>query len=158
MKAKTRRFTPLDHHQATELWRSCEGLGLTDSDSYEGIRAFLLRNPGLSFVAERGGQIVGAALCGHDGRRGFIYHLAVASSARREGIGRTLISRCLIRLRSIGIPKCHIVVYARNRVGRQFWRAAGWMERTELTLMSKPTALARVSRNSAQNDRIVIRL
>jgi ribosomal protein S18 acetylase RimI-like enzyme len=140
MKAKIRRFTPRDHRQATELWRSCEGLGLTDSDSYEGIRAFLRRNPGLSFVAESDGQIVGTALCGHDGRRGFIYHLAVAPSARREGIGRTLVARCLARLQSFGISKCHIVVYARNRAGRQFWRQTEWVERTELTLMSKPTA------------------
>ena len=140
MKAKIRKFTPRDHRQAAALWRSCEGLGLTDSDSYEGIRAFLRRNPGLSFVAERDGQIIGAALCGHDGRRGFIYHLAVASSARREGIGRTLVARCLAKLRPIGISKCHIVVYARNRAGRQFWQQAGWVERTELTLMSRSSA------------------
>jgi ribosomal protein S18 acetylase RimI-like enzyme len=140
MKAKIRRFTPRDHRQATELWCSCEGLGLTDSDSHEGIRAFLRRNPGLSFVAERDGQIVGTALCGHDGRRGFIYHLAVAPSARREGIGRTLVARCLARLQSIGISKCHIVVYSQNRAGKQFWRQTGWVERTEPTLMSKLSA------------------
>jgi N-acetylglutamate synthase len=140
MKAKIRKFTLRDFRQATELWRSCDGLGLRESDSRDGLHSFLRRNPGLSFVAEREGWIVGTALCGHDGRRGFIYHLAVAPSARREGIGRALVARCLASLRSVGISKCHIVVYTRNRAGQQFWRQTGWPERTELTLMSKPSA------------------
>jgi len=137
MKVCIRKLALRDYHQVMALWRSCEGIGLTDADSREGIRSFLRRNPGLSFVAVMNGRVVGSALCGHDGRRGFIYHLAVAPLTRRKGIGRALANRCLSGLRSIGIEKCHIVVYRRNQAGRRFWANAGWVERTELTLMSK---------------------
>lgn len=137
MKASIRKLALRDYDQVIALWRSCEGIGLTDADSREGIRGFLRRNPGLSFVATTNGQVVGCVLCGHDGRRGFIYHLAVAPPARREGIGQALANRCLSGLRSIGIEKCHIVVFRRNRAGRRFWANVGWAERTDLTLMSK---------------------
>ena len=137
MNASIRKLTIRDYDQVRALWRSCEGIGLTGADSQEGIRGFLRRNPGLSFLAVRNGQVVGSALCGHDGRRGFIYHLAVAPSARRQGIGQALANRCLSGLRSIGIERCHIVVFKRNRAGRRFWANVGWVERTELKLMSK---------------------
>jgi putative acetyltransferase len=137
MKASIRKLALGDYDRVMALWRICEGVGLTEADSRDGVRGFLRRNPGLSFVAVAGGQIVGCALCGHDGRRGFIYHLAVAPSARRQGIGRALANRCLSGLRSIGIEKCHIVVFKRNQAGRRFWTNVGWVERTELSLMSK---------------------
>jgi ribosomal protein S18 acetylase RimI-like enzyme len=137
MKAELRTMRAADYDEVLALWRACDGLGLTDSDSREGVRAFLRRNPGLSFVALKNGHINGAALCGHDGRRGFIYHLAVAPSARRRGIARALVEACLKKLRQSRIQKCHIVVFARNRAGRRFWERPGWLERTELKLMSK---------------------
>lgn len=137
MKARIRKLRLADYTQVMALWRSCEGIGLTKADSREGIRDFLRRNPGLSFVAVQDRRIVGSALCGHDGRRGFIYHLAVAPQVRRQGVGRALVEQSLTGLLAIGIEKCHIVVYSRNQPGRRFWRSIGWGERTELTLMSK---------------------
>ena len=137
MKTSIRKFSLRDYTQVMALWHSCAGVGLTDADSREGIRDFLRRNPGLSCVAVKDCQIVGSALCGHDGRRGFIYHLAVAEFARCQGVGRALVEQCLAALRAAGIEKCHIVVYSPNQPGRRFWQRIGWVERTELTLMSK---------------------
>jgi len=137
MKATIRLMTLRDYDRVFQLWTTSDGVGLAEGDSREGIRTFLRRNPGLSFVAENDGVIVGAILSSHDGRRGFIYHLAVAADERRKGIGRALVQKCMKRLRSVGIPKCHIVVFARNRTGQQFWRHTGWTERIELRMMSK---------------------
>lgn len=133
-------MTIRDYDAVFALWSTCDGVGLAEGDSREGIRTFLRRNPGLSFVATSGKKIVGAVLSSHDGRRGFLYHLAVAEGRRRSGVGKALVQRCLDGLNAIGIPKCHIVVFARNRNGRQFWRRIGWVERTELRMMSSPTA------------------
>jgi len=125
-----------DHGPMMTLWHSCEGLGMTGADSREGIASFLQRNPGFSFVAESDGELIGTALCGHDGRRGFIYHLAVAAAQRRQGIARRLVEACLAQLKAAGLPRCHIVVYANNHEGRNFWRKLGWFDRDELRLMS----------------------
>jgi ribosomal protein S18 acetylase RimI-like enzyme len=74
----TREFVIDDYDHAVALWNLGEGVEVAEGDSKEEISAYLLRNPGLSRVAEENGTIVGAVLCGHDGRRGMIYHLAVA--------------------------------------------------------------------------------
>lgn len=99
--------------------------------------AFLERNRGLSVVAEDGGRLVGTALCGHDGRRGYIHHLSVAGSHRRHGIARALVARCLAKLHDSGIQKCHVFVLVDNAGGRRFWREEGWAERAELCVYSQ---------------------
>jgi len=126
-----------DYDQVIVLWNAVEGMGMSDADSRDGIGKFLRRNPDMSCVAERAGAIIGAALCGHDGRRGFIYHLAVDRAYRRHGVGRGIIECCLTQLRAQGLGKCHIVVYADNREGKKFWRKTGWELREDLNLMSK---------------------
>jgi putative acetyltransferase len=127
-----------DYDPAVALWRVCEGIGLSEADSREGIRRFLRRNPGLSVVAESGGKLTGTALAGHDGRRGFIYHLAVAAPHRRSGVGRKLVAACLKRLRARGIQKCHLVVFGYNAGALAFWARTGWIRRRDLVLMSMP--------------------
>ena len=82
-----RPMTIDDYQGVYDLWLATPGMGLNDrDDSPEGIAAYLARNPTTCFVAEKASDIVGVILCGHDGRRGFIYHLAVRPSARRPGI------------------------------------------------------------------------
>jgi len=132
-----------DYDNAMLLWRKSEGIGLhhDDCDSKQGIGDYLMRNPGLSFVARQGGQIVGAVLCGHDGRRGYLQHLAVAPPYRGQGIGRTLVSRVLTALSAMGIRKYHIFVFKDNRAGRLFWEQIGWAERVDLVTMSSMTQL-----------------
>ena len=117
-----------DYQPVLELWRSVEGVGLheEESDSPEGIARYLAHNPGMSFVARIDGQIVGAVLCGHDGRRGYLNHLAVAASHRRKGIATVLIGRCLRALGREGIAKCNLFVFAANEPATAFWRRLGW--------------------------------
>ena len=132
-------MTIRDYDEVSALWRNTVGVGLDDADTRETMAEYLVRNPGLSFVARDGGAIVGAVLCGHDGRRGYLHHLAVADSRRRRGIGSALVERCISGLRAIGIRKCNIIVFAGNSEGQRFWQAAGWIERSDLTFMQKPT-------------------
>ena len=126
-----------DYKPVLELWQNLEGIGLSGADEREEIHRFLLRNPGLSFSAWDGEKNVGAVLCGHDGRRGYIYHLAVAQSHRRRGLGHELIRRCLSTLDTIGIQKCHIFVYTENHDAIEFWKAIGWFDRADLNVMSQ---------------------
>lgn len=124
--------------QVHALWEATEGVGLHDEcDSPEGVQAYLERNPGMSFVALDGEDLVGAVLCGHDGRRGYLHHLAVAPSHRRRGIGRDLTDACLAALRSLGIRKCHLFIFSDNPDGLAFWRAVGWTQRSDVSIVSK---------------------
>lgn len=126
-----------DYAAAAALWTSVDGVGLSDADTPSGIAQYLRRNPGLSFVARDGGQLVGAVLCGHDGRRGYLHHLAVANSCRRRGVGRALVQRCLAGLGSMGIDKCHLFVFATNHAAIAFWEEIGWEQRGDLVIMSR---------------------
>jgi putative acetyltransferase len=133
-----REFALADYDTVLALWRACEGIGLNESDTSEAIAAFLVRNPGLSLVAtDEAGAIVGAVLGGHDGRRGYLHHLAVAPTHRGRGLGRTLVDETLTRLRRLGIQKCNIFLYADNAAGRAFWRHESWNAREDLVVMQK---------------------
>jgi ribosomal protein S18 acetylase RimI-like enzyme len=137
MDIEVRELTISDYNPVYTLWEASEGIGLSDADSKEGIKRFLARNPGLSFIALDGKQLVGAALCGHDGRRGYIHHLSVAKSHRRRGIGKSLVGRCMFALMRIGISKCHLFVFGGNQDAIEFWSNVGWTERVELMMMSQ---------------------
>ena len=133
-----RPMTADDYDEVAALWQSTEGIGLDEHvDTREGIAAYLARHPGLSFVALQEGRIVGAALCGHDGRRGYLHHLAVVPTCRRQGIGRALVEACLFALASAGIPKCNIFLLADNELGKAFWKHNGWNERDDLKVLQK---------------------
>jgi ribosomal protein S18 acetylase RimI-like enzyme len=129
----------VDYPALRTLWESSEGVGLSDADSPAGFEQFLARNPGLSFVAADGDRLVGGVLCGHDGRRGYIHHLAVSPSHRRRGVARDLVVRCLSGLGAEGIQKCHVFVFGENTVARTFWESASWSPRVELVMFSSPT-------------------
>jgi N-acetylglutamate synthase len=128
-----------DYDEAIALWEASEGVGVAEGDSREEIQRFLIRNPGFSFSAYDSGILVGTVLGGHDGRRGYITHMAVHSAYRSSGIARELEEHCMIAFREAGIHKCHIHVYVDNHSGIAFWDNIGWQERTELVVMSKYT-------------------
>ena len=127
-----------DYDAVRRLWEQTEGMGLNESDTREAIALFLERNPELSLVVTApAGEIIGAVLCGHDGRRGYLHHLAVARAARGQGWGRLLVQECLRRLRGLGIPKCNIYLFATNEAGRGFWLHEGWSVRDDLVVMQR---------------------
>src|SRR5438093_12814248 len=119
---RTREFRIDDYDAAVELWKRVEGVEVAEGDAKEEITTFILRNPGLSRVAEDGTKIIGVALCGHDGRRGHIYHLAVEPACQRLGLGKRLVDECLKGLRSAGLKRAIIMVADDNARGRSFWR------------------------------------
>ncbi len=126
-----------DYDEVRALWESSDGIEIGDIDSRQDILRFLERNPGLSFVAREGGELVGVVLCSHDGRRGYIDQLAVRSSHRRQGIGRSLVARCLFHLMRLGIRRWNLFVLEDNQPAISFWQALGWAERVELVTMSR---------------------
>ena len=126
-----------DYDKIYQLWEMSDNIGLSKADSLFGITKFLERNPGMSYVAWDGDTMVGVALCGHDGRRGYIHHLMVRPDYRRHGIGRSLVGRCMYALTRIGIQKCHLFIYEDNEEGASFWESLGWTQRVELTMMSQ---------------------
>lgn len=142
MPITIRPLTLDDYDQVRSLWERSPGVGLDESDSREGIRFFLERNPDLSLVALAGERLVGAVLCGHDGRRGYIAHLAVADEARRQGIGRKLVDECLERLARLGIVKCNLRMYRDNGSAEKFWQRTGWIDRDDVRVMTAFTPRA----------------
>lgn len=136
-KYSLREMTISDYDRILALWQKTPELGLSDADSREGIRAFLERNPGLCFVCEEGERLIGTILCGHDGRRGYIYHLAVDEPYRKRGIGRQLNRQSLDVVRLRGIVKCHLFVYRDNKEAELFYNNLGWQKRTTLDIFSK---------------------
>jgi len=132
-----------DYDAVLGLWQATEGIGLSESDTREAVASFLQRNPGLSCVArDASGGVVGAVLCGHDGRRGYLHHLAVARACRGQGLGRRLVERCLQQLGALGILKCNVFLFAGHAAGESFWRHNGWQARTDLRVLQRPTPAA----------------
>ncbi|MGB2955552.1 MAG: GNAT family N-acetyltransferase [Anaerolineales bacterium] len=126
-----------DYDIIYKLWEKSDNIGLSKADSHHGIKIFLERNPGMSFIAWKEGQVAGTVLCGHDGRRGYIHHLMVHPDFRRQGLGQSLVSRCMFALTRIGIQKCHLFIFEDNVGGVKFWESLGWTKRVELTMMSQ---------------------
>src|SRR5437899_12935778 len=109
-KIDTRQFSINDYDAARELWQRVEGLEIAEGDDRESVAQFLARNPGLSRVAADRSVMVGVALCGHDGRRGHIYHLAVDPKYHGLGLGKRLVDECLDRLSRAGLQRAIILV------------------------------------------------
>ncbi|NMB44554.1 MAG: GNAT family N-acetyltransferase [Clostridiales bacterium] len=126
-----------DYNDIYKLWNNTSGMGLSDADSYDNIDKFLIRNKGLSYICKHEDKIIGTILCGHDGRRGYIYHVTVAEEYRGRGIGRKLVEKSLEGLKIQGINKCHLFVFADNNIGNDFWTSVGWNRRKEIFVYSK---------------------
>ena len=129
-------FVIQDYDEVYTLWQRCAGVGLSSADSRKSIASYLARNPGMSFIARDGKTIIGSILCGHDGRRGYIHHLAVQESHRRQGIGRCLVNHALAALQEESIQKCHLFIFHENESGIAFWQSAGWTYRYDIQVMS----------------------
>lgn len=132
-----REVIPADHAVLHALWADTPGVQLRAEDDYAPFCAYLARNPGLGLLAEADGRIVGCLLAGHDGRRGYLQHLAVDPAYRRRGIAGALIAAVLERLAAQGIAKSHVFVLDAVPEALAFWRAqAGWGERGDIRVFS----------------------
>ena len=122
-----------DYDQVYALWMTIHGFSIrTIDDSREGVERFLKRNPGISVVAEMDGRVVGAILCGHDGRRGGLYHVCVHEDYRMHGIGRAMVVHCMNALQQEGINKVSLIAFTKNDIGNAFWKQIGWTKREDL--------------------------
>jgi len=127
-----------DYEQVYSLWINTEGMGLNNiDDSKEGIEKYLNRNPTTCFVAEQDEMIIGAIMSGHDGRRGYIHHTAVAQSFKKKGIGAKLVSAAMSALKREGITKIALVAFAENETGNLFWEKLGFTQRNDLVYRNK---------------------
>ena len=127
-----------DYDRVYALWMSCKNMGFNNlDDSRQGIEKYLKRNPSTCFVAEQDDAIVGVILAGHDGRRGFIHHMAVAEDCRRQGIATDLLDQALAALKEEGINKAALLVFNRNEAGNAFWERQGFTARDDVTYRNK---------------------
>ena len=122
-----------DYEQVYKLWKKIKGFAIRSiDDSEEGVKRFLARNPGISVVAEENGRIVGAIICGHDGRRGCLYHVCVDPDWRLRGIGKEMVVFCMNALHNEGINKVSLIAFTQNDIGNAFWKEIGWTKREDL--------------------------
>lgn len=130
---RIRPMTEEDYAGVYRLWTSIDGFGIRSiDDSAEGVSRFLRRNPDMSMVAVDGARVVGAILCGHDGRRGCFYHVCVDIAYRKQGIGKEMAVACMRALQAEQINKVSLIAFKSNEVGNRFWRSVGWTFREDL--------------------------
>ena len=128
-----RQMQNADYDDVCALWHTIRGFAMRSiDDSREGVEKFLERNPGLSTVAVEDDHIVGAILCGHDGRRATLYHVCVEEHYRKRGIVKSMVVRCMKELQKQGINKVALIAFTHNDVGNAFWKEIGWTEREDL--------------------------
>ncbi len=133
-----RNMTLDDYDGVYNLWIHTPGMGLNNlDDSKAGIERYLKRNPVTCFVAEEKENIIGVILSGHDGRRGFIHHTAVALQYRKKGIAATLLEHAMEALKQEGINKVALVTFERNETGNSFWEKQGFTKRDDLIYRNK---------------------
>lgn len=122
-----------DYDMVYRLWMKIKGFAIRSvDDSREGVAAFLARNPGMSVVALEDGKVVGSILCGHDGRRGCMYHVCVDPDYRLRGIGKSMVVQAMEALRREGISKVSLIAFTENDIGNAFWKEIGWTKREDL--------------------------
>lgn len=128
-----RAMTIDDYDCVFALWSTINGFAIRSiDDSRDGVEAFLRRNPTTSAVAIADGKVVGAILCGHDGRRGCFYHVCVNGEYRRHGIGKAMVVFCMKALQAEKINKVSLIAFTKNDIGNAFWRSMAWTKREDL--------------------------
>lgn len=125
-----------DYEHVLALWLSCSGIGLSEADKPNAIAAYLARNPSFSQTAWTDSTLIGAVLAGHDGRRGYLHHVAVHPDYRRNKIGSLIVRAALDALATAGIEKVHAFLFTDNTEGLHFWTTQGWTVRKDIGVIS----------------------
>ncbi len=131
-----RPMTKEDYDEIFAMWQITTKRALSKADERSQIERYLDRNPGMSQVAVVDGKIVGTVLAGHDGRRGFIHHMAVLPEYRRRRIGHRLAEKAIEMITNDGIDKTHIFCYRNNETGQNFWKNFGFKKREDVFVFS----------------------
>ncbi len=131
-----REMTIDDYDEVYEMWQITTKRALSKADERDQMERYLNHNAGMSQVAVVDGKIVGTVLAGHDGRRGFIHHMAVLPEFRRKKIGHALAQTAIQKIREQGIDKTHIFCYHNNETGQSFWRDFGFEKREDVFVYS----------------------
>jgi ribosomal protein S18 acetylase RimI-like enzyme len=131
-----REFKIADYPIVRDLWQAA-GLILRPGDELEGVRLKLQRDPDLFLVGERDDKIVGTVIGGWDGRRGWIYHLAVKPEHQRKGMGADLVHEVEKRLIAKGAKKVNAQVYKWNEKSSEFFKAIGYKAQPDLVMIGK---------------------
>lgn len=130
---RIREMTVGDYENVYALWKTIKGFGIRSiDDSREGVERFVRRNPTTSIVAEENGEVIGAILCGHDGRRGCFYHVCVKEEHRKRGVGKKMVEAAMEALKKEKISKVNLIAFQTNQVGNRFWRSMGWSFREDV--------------------------
>lgn len=136
MNVTIREIRSEDYEALIRFWESIDEIELDDSEGKQDFEFFLRRNKGMSFLALDKEEVIGACLASHNGRRGFLDHLAVAPSHRRKGLGKMLVEKCLKVLQAEGIKRNYVFLFKENAEGRAFWEHIGWSQCDEYVMMS----------------------
>ena len=131
-----RPMTINDYDEVFAMWQITTKRALSKADERDQIERYLLRNAGMSQVAVVDGNIVGTVLAGHDGRRGFIHHMAVLPDYRRRHIGHRLAEKAIEMISRDDIDKTHIFCYQNNETGQNFWKDFGFEKRDDVFVFS----------------------
>ena len=129
---KITEYTIDRYDEVLVLMQKTPGVSIRDADSRESTARYLARNPSLNFLAEENGKIIACAMCGHDGRRGYLQHVIVETEFQGKGIAHALTERCLKNLELIGILKTHIDVFVTNELANRYWIRRGWKRRDDI--------------------------
>jgi N-acetylglutamate synthase len=128
MDYKIELMTLKKYDELIAFWKSIDGVWVSDDDGYENLKIYFKRNPDTNFVAVRDGKIIGTVKCSHDGRRGYLHHVAVKEEYRKMGIAKTMVEKCTGILREQGIKQFRLFVLDSNKQAMDFWKHLGFEE------------------------------
>ncbi len=131
IQEQIRALTDGDVDQVVDLWHTA-GLTRPWNDPRLDIQRARSVWPELLLVAASGDRVVGTAMGGYDGHRGWLYYLATAPTHRGEGIGQRLVAEVESRLVALGCPKVMLMVRADNEPVLEFYDGLGYQRETAL--------------------------
>ncbi len=136
VKSKIKWASADDIDELITFWKSIDGIEMGDGNDRDSLDLFIRQNPTTCFLIRENQKIVGSVLGGFDGRRGYVYHLAVSIEKRRQGLGRALMDLVCSELKKLGAHKIHLFVFNDNLEAIAFYQRLGWIRRTDIQVMS----------------------
>jgi ribosomal protein S18 acetylase RimI-like enzyme len=121
-----RPFIESDTDNVAALWRTVFPDSSTWNVPEEDIERKLAIQRESFYVAIVDGELVGTAMGGYDGHRGWLYYVAIHPAYRRRGIGTALVRRVESGLAEMNCPKVNLQVRATNTAVVDFYRTLGY--------------------------------